>query len=213
MGKQMTRCVIVGASPFVDATVLTAYLRDDDYIIAADGGCALLTAMGRRPHFIIGDFDSSSMPLKEDVPCDRLPTHKDDTDVFAAAKTALGNGYRDFLLLGCLGGRLDHTVSNLFLLRFLHAHGANGILVDECHEVTLLCEGSHTVLPRKGYYLSLLPYGGEAEGVTILGAEYPLENAVLDTMFPLGVSNGFLDSAVTVTIKKGCLLQVLAKKE
>ena len=213
MGEQMSRCVIVGASPFFDAAALAAYLRDDDYIIAADGGSALLTAMARQPQYRIGDFDSSAAPCDSTVPCDRLPTHKDDTDVFAAAKLALAKGYREFLLLGCLGGRLDHTVSNLFLLRFLHEHGATGTLADECHEVTLLGKGTHTVLPRKGYYLLLLPYGGNAQGVTIVGAEYPLENATLDTVFPLGVSNGFLDSPVSITVKSGFLLQILAKKE
>lgn len=212
MGKQMTRCVIVGASPFEDAVLLRHYLREGDHIVAADGGRHLLESMGLVPHAVIGDFDSSARPSCADVPVRLLPTHKDDTDVFAAAKEALDEGYRDFLLLGCLGGRLDHTVSNLFLLRYLHDHGANGMLVDERHEVHLLPAGTHTIPYRAGYYLSLLPYSGNAEGVSIDGAEYPLENATLDTAFPLGVSNGFLDNDVTVTLQKGYLLLILAKK-
>lgn len=213
MGKQMTRCVIVGAAPFEDAAVLHTYLREDDFIIAADGGSRLLDAMGRSPHRMIGDFDSSTLPRQSTVPCEVLPTHKDDTDVFAAAKAALRLGYRDFLLIGCLGGRLDHTLSNVFLLRFLHEHGAHGLLADERHELSLLSAGVYTVPNRDGYYLSLLPYGGNAAGVSIDGAEYPLENAALDTVFPLGVSNGFLGKPVHITIKEGFLLQILAKKD
>ncbi len=213
MGKQMTRCVIVGASPFADAALLKRHIRIGDHIIAADGGLRLLEAMGLTPHAVIGDFDSSACPLYTEVPVRLLPTHKDDTDVFAATKEALGEGYRDFLLLGCLGGRLDHTVSNLFLLRFLYEHDACGVLVDERHEVRLLPAGTHILPRRAGYYLSLLPYGGNAEGVSIDGAEYTLENAVLDTAFPLGVSNGFLDKDVTITLRKGYLLLILAKKD
>lgn len=209
----MTRCVIVGASPFGDAALLKGYLRKDDHIIAADGGSRLLDAMGVAPHAVIGDFDSSACPQRAAVPVQILPTHKDDTDVFAAAKEALDLDYRDFLFLGCLGGRLDHTVSNLFLLRFLTENGAEGVLVDERHEVRLLANGTHTVPCRDGYYFSLLPYGGNAEGVSIDGAEYPLQNAVLDTSFPLGVSNGFLKKDVIVTIKSGFLLLILAKKD
>ena len=213
MGKQMRRCVLVGASPFEDAAFLKRVLREDDYIFVADGGSRLLAAMEVTPHAVIGDFDSSACPQDSNVPVQILPTHKDDTDVFAAAKEALALGFREFLLLGCLGGRLDHTVSNLFLLRFLHDHGATGTLIDERHEVRLLSAGTHTIPRRAGYYLSLLPYGGNAEGVSIAGAEYPLENAMLNTAFPLGVSNGFLETDVTVTVKSGFLLLILAKKD
>ena len=138
---------------------------------------------------------------------------REEADGEEAVKEALSDGYREFLLLGCLGGRLDHTVSNLFLLRFLHEQGAQGTLVDERHEVRLLTSGTHVIAHRPDRYLSLLPYGGNAEGVTIRGAEYPLENATLDTAFPLGVSNGFLETDVTVTLKSGCLLCILAGKD
>jgi len=213
MGEQIRRCVIVGAAVFENAMFLKHFLCEDDYVIAADGGLRLLNAMGVVPHAIIGDFDSSPCPDGVDVPVRCLPTHKDDTDVFAAAKEALALGYREFLLLGCLGGRLDHTLSNLFLLRFLHENNAHGLLVDEHHEVSLLTSGEHTVSCRNNCYFSLLPFGGDARGVTIRGAEYPLENATLDTVFPLGVSNGFLSSDVTVSLQDGCLLLILAQKD
>lgn len=213
MGEQMRRCVIVGASAFENAAFLKCYLRADDYVIAADGGLRLLDAMEIAPHAIIGDFDSSPCPDGVTVPVRRLPTHKDDTDVFAAAKEALTLGYREFLLLGCLGGRLDHTLSNLFLLRFLHENNARGLLADEHHEVSLLASGEHTVPHRDNCFFSLLPFGGDACGVTIRDAEYPLENATLDTVFPLGVSNGFLSSDVTVSLQDGYLLLILAQKD
>ena len=213
MGKQMSRCVVVGASPFTDAAYLKTHVRDTDYIVAADGGLRLLAEMGITPHRVIGDFDSAVFPKDSEVAVTKLPTHKDDTDVFAAAKEALSHGYREFLLLGCLGGRLDHTISNLFLLRFLQEHGAEGVLVDERHEVRLLASGTHVIACRPDCYLSLLPYGGIAQGVSICGAEYPLENAVLDTAFPLGVSNGFCETDVTVTINSGCMLCILARKD
>ncbi len=209
----MKRCVIVGASPFSDAAMLKRYLRKEDYIVAADGGCRLLDAMGVRPHRMIGDFDSYALPDDAQMPLEVLPVHKDDTDVFAAARGAYDRGYREFLLLGCLGGRLDHTISNLFLLRFLKDHGANGMLVDEHHEITLLSAGTHVIPPRDGYYLSLLPYGGNAHGVTIEDAEYTVRDVLLDTSFPLGVSNGFIGKEVHITLKDGFLLQILAKKD
>lgn len=213
MGKQMRRCVVVGASPFRDVAYLKTHLCETDHIVAVDGGLRLLAAMGITPHHVIGDFDSAEFPKDSAVVVTKLPTHKDDTDAFAAVKEALEDGYREFLFLGCLGGRLDHTISNLFLLRYLHEHGAEGMLLDEQHQVRLLASGTHVIMRAPDCYLSLLPYGGIAEGVTIRGAEYALANATLDTAFPLGVSNGFLDTDVTVTINRGCLLCILARKD
>ncbi len=210
MGESMTRAVIVGSGPFSDAALLASYLRDDDVLIAADGGQRLVSAMGRTPSLLVGDFDSSTCPLEASFDCKLLPVQKDDTDVLAAIRMALENGHRRFLLLGCLGGRLDHTMANLFLLRFLYDHDAQGMLADETHEVTLLGRGTHVLPPQNGRVLSLLPYGGDAHGVSIEGAMYTLQDAHLDTAFPIGVSNAFCGKSVTVTIKEGFLLCILA---
>ncbi len=210
LGKQVKRCVIVGAAPFSDAAYLRRYVLPTDYIIAADGGQRLLEKMGRTPDLIIGDFDSSNQP--QTTACQVLPTRKDDTDVMAAVRLALADGYREFVLLGCLGGRLDHTFANVFVLRFLYENGACGMLCDEHHEIMLLASGNHTVDVQDDCFVSLLPYGGNVEGVTLRNAQYPLENACLDTVFPLGVSNGFTDKPMEISLKNGYLLLVLAKE-
>lgn len=211
MGKPMTRCVIVGAAPFTDAAYLKTFLRSDDHIIAADGGSRLLDAMGVLPHRVIGDFDSSSRPA-DTTHCTVLPTRKDDTDVLAAVRAALKEGYRDFLLLGCLGGRFDHTIANLFVLRFLAEHEASGLLVDEQTEVTLLTAGEYTLPSKAECVFSLLPYGGSVHGVCVKGAAYEVTNATFDTVFPIGVSNAFVGKTVRITLKDGCLLLILAKE-
>jgi len=212
MGKPMKRVVVVGSAPFTDPTAQAKYLREDDLLVAADGGCRLLRAMGKTPSLLIGDFDSSDRPRDEGIPCVVLPVQKDDTDVLAAVRILLERGYREFVFLGVLGGRLDHTLANLFVLRFLHENGAVGMLADEQHEVTLLSAGTHRIEPREGYLLSLLPYGGNVRGVSVADALYTLDNADLDTLFPIGVSNAFLGKPVTVTISEGVLLCILAKE-
>ncbi len=215
MGKQMMpkqpRCVIVGSAPFCDEVALAAYLRENDFLIAADGGQRLVSAMGRTPDMLIGDFDSSALPKAVPDDCRVLPTKKDDTDVLAAIRAALDLGYTEFLFLGCLGGRFDHTLANVFLLRFLFEHNAHGVLVDEHHEVSLLEAGHHEIPARNDRYLSLLPYGGNAFGVTVTGVEYPLDYATLDTAFPIGVSNAFCGKHAEISLKSGFLLMILAK--
>ncbi len=212
MGKQMKRCVIFGAAPFTDSDTLCSYLTDDDYYIAADGGQRLAQAMGVTVDHIIGDFDSSDRPQAMSH-CTVLPVQKDDTDVLAAVRDALHKGYREFVLLGCLGGRLDHTLANMAILSFLQRNDAVGCLVDEGHEVTLLGAGEHTVPPRPNHTVSFLPFGGPANGVTIRGAAYPTENLTLEPWFPIGVSNEFTEGPLNVSIENGQCFMILSRKE
>ncbi len=212
MGKQMRTCVIVGSAPFSDAAVLREYVTQGAFVIAADGGQRLLEEMAVDYDLLVGDFDSSEAPNRSAAQVVVLPTHKDDTDVLAAIRIALERGYDDFVLLGCLGGRFDHTLANVFLLRFLYDHGARGVLVDEIQEIRLLGAGTHEILPQASPVFSLFPYGGDAVGVSIAGAKYTVDNVTLDTATPLGVSNEFLDSPVTITVQKGSLLLVFTKK-
>lgn len=208
----MRRCVIFGAAPFSDCAVLRDYLSADDYYIAADGGQRLAQAMGVTVDHVIGDFDSSSCPALSDG-CTVLPVQKDDTDVLAAVRAALKDGFREFLFLGCLGGRLDHTLANVAVLSFVAKHGGEGCLVDETHEVTLLGVGEHAIPPRHDATVSFLPFGGEADGVTIRNAAYPIENATFYPWFPIGVSNEFVDQPLTVSIRNGQCLMIVSRKE
>ncbi len=207
----MKRCVIVGAAPFTDAQYLRGFVRDGDHIIAADGGSRLINAMGLTAHRVIGDFDSSCCPT-DTASCTVLPTRKDDTDVLAAVRAALADGYRSFVFLGCMGGRFDHTVANLFVLRFLAANDATGMLVDEHHEVSLLTAGTYCLAAEENRYFSLLPYGGDVCGVTVRGAAYETDETTLDTVFPIGVSNAFDGNPVDISIKEGYLLLIVADK-
>ena len=119
----MRRCVIVGGAPIERAEELRAYLRADDYMVYCDCGLRHEKALGRAPDLIVGDFDSHEDPhaAAETIV---LPRVKDDTDSFFAAKEALRRGFRDFLLLGMTGARLDHTLGNLALMRMLEGAGA-----------------------------------------------------------------------------------------
>ena len=55
--------------------------------------------------------------------------------------------------------------------------------------------------------------GADAEGVSIRGAQYEVENAVLTADFPLGVSNHFIGKSITVSVERGSLLLGLCEEE
>jgi len=198
----MGKCVIFCAGGFAG---LLAPIEKDDYIIAADGGYTHVQALGISPSCLLGDFDSLGYtPDKALV----YPVKKDDTDAMLAVRRGLELGYREFVLYGALDGpRLDHTVANLQLLSFLASHRARGWLVGNSSVATLTENGVLDFPETCQGYFSLFAMGGPAR-VTVTGAEYPLTDHTLTPDFPLGVSNRFTGSPVTVTAREGRLLAV-----
>ena len=205
------KCVIFGAAPIDDLGFVEKLLPRGKYLlIAADGGLKHTVALGLIPDVIIGDMDSVE---SRDIPEGTIlyPSRKDDTDMMLAVKRGLASGADEFFLFGGLGGRLDHSYANIQTLAYLAEHNALGWLLDENHRISMVEKGEQLLFPDYRY-LSIFAYGGVCEGVTITGAEYPLENAVLEPSFPLGVSNRHAEGGrMKVSVEKGMLLIIQTK--
>ena len=197
----MGSCVIFCAGQFYG---LAAPLQADDFIIAADGGLAHVQKLGITPHGILGDFDSLGyIPQNSTV----FPVEKDDTDAMLAVRKGLELGFREFYLYGSLDGpRLDHTVANFQTLQYLADRGAVGYLIGKDYIVTVVKDGKLRFPAACTGIFSVFCMGADAEGVTIRGGKYEVENVRLTAGFPLGVSNHFTGNEVTVSVEKGSLL-------
>ena len=196
-------CYIFGAGSFYG---LDRCPRADDFIIAADGGWLACRKTGITPDLLLGDFDSLS--TRPDFPnILRVPVEKDDTDMMLAIKRGLERGETLFHLYGGMGGqRTDHTVANLQALLYLADHGAEGWLHGRGERWTAIRDGSIVFPARPEGILSVFCVGPDAEGVTIRGAQYPLEGAILTASVPLGVSNHFIGQDIMVEVIHGSLL-------
>lgn len=199
----MGTCIVFCAAGF-DA--LVEPVASDDFIIAADGGFVHTQKLGITPDIILGDFDSLGYtPDRANV----FPVEKDDTDAMLAVRRGLQLGYRKFVLYGSLDGpRLDHTVANFQTLQFLADRDAAGYLVGSGQLVTVVKNGSLTFPAGMEGTISVFCMGKDAEGVTLEGLYYPLENGTLTAGFPLGVSNHFTGAEAAITVRNGSLLVV-----
>ena len=197
----MGKCIIFCAAGF---DTLAEPLQDEDFIIAADGGLAHTQKLGITPQEVLGDFDSLGFtPEGANV----FPVEKDDTDAMLAVRRGLSLGYRDFVLYGSLDGpRLDHTVANFQTLQYLADRDASGYLVGSTYLVTLVKNGSLLFPVGLEGTVSVFCMGKDAEGVTLEGLYYPLENGTLSAGFPLGVSNHFTEKAARISVTNGSLL-------
>lgn len=207
------RCVIITAGPMGDEKALKKLIDNkNDYIISADGGADHLDALGVKADILVGDFDSvKKMP--EGVEVVRFKAEKDETDTVLAVMRGFEMGFKEFLMIGGLKGRLDHTFANLTTLRYIAKHGGHGVIADSDNEAYYIENGEISFEPRKDYYISAFALGGDAKGVYERGLKYSLTDAVLDCAYPLGVSNQFTDKKGTILVKDGALLIILSKKK
>jgi thiamine pyrophosphokinase len=191
-------------------TGVRALLRPDDLLIAADGGLYHLLRLGLKPHLLVGDLDSvnpADLPALENagVIIRRFPVDKDETDLELAILTAIEQDCRSILLVGALGGRLDQTLGNLFLLT-QPALQEMDVRMDDGMEEVFLVRSSADLTGRAGDIVSLLPLNGPATGVVTSGLRYPLQDETLHPDRTRGISNRMLGNSASISLKQGLLV-------
>lgn len=180
------RCVIFTGPKNYDINEL--YQRQkDDYIIGADQGAAYLAQYNLSFDLAIGDFDSTS---KEDMVLieqyaqiiTKYPSQKDFTDTFLAVQEALKQGYKEIIIYGGIGKRLDHSYANIQLLR-----QGNITLITNHEKIYLLSPGKHTI--QNNYsYISFFAIE-DVINLSLTGFKYELQNVELPVGDPLCISN------------------------
>ena len=203
----MKRCVIVGGADINNYKYIKSCLHNDDFIVFCDSGLKHLESLQVKPGLIVGDFDSHDNPHL-DVETIVLPCEKDDTDTVFAVKEAIKRGFDDFLLIGVVGARLDHTLGNVSILLFLDSLDKKGKIIDDYSEMEIVSNEPACVNDSFAYF-SLLNISGTAKGITIENAKYLLDNAEITCEYQYGVSNEVLRGNVAkITVKEGKLLLI-----
>jgi thiamine pyrophosphokinase len=195
-------------------------LVDADLIVAADGGARWLDAMGIRPHLLVGDLDSVDAHVIERLAADGVaiechPADKDASDAELALDRALASGADEVAVLGALGGeRLDHELANLLLLAD-PSRRVRDLRVVRGGTVVRALQGGERLSLRGaiGDLVSLLPIGGEAEGVRTAGLRFPLDGESLRLGPSRGLSNVITDQPASVSLERGTLLVVETASE
>ncbi len=190
------------------------WIRDGDLTIGADGGAARMLDWDLVPDAVVGDLDSlpDEARAEREARGSRFVVHpraKDETDLELALTWAVEEGADEIIVLGALGGRLDHLVANVLLLTLPALEGVAVSIVSGGQTARVLRGGETVRLDgRPGDVVSLLPLGGPARGVTTVGLAWPLEGETLRFGFSRGVSNEMTGSTAHVSVDDGYLLAV-----
>ena len=165
----MKRCVIIGAAQIQNYSKIKSYLSADDFCIFCDGGLKHQQSLELHPDLIVGDFDSADFSDgqktagKAQAEIIKLPCEKDDTDVFFAVKEAVSRGFDDFLLIGVIGQRFDHSLCNISVLLYLYEHKKSAVILDDYSEMQII--GAETlrqpaeITYTYSYFSLMCPFG------------------------------------------------------
>ncbi len=207
------RAIVIANGDISNYTYIKSNIKSDDYVICADGAIRHCIEMNIIPNLWIGDFDSchfdayiEKYPFLSSVETLKLSTEKDVTDTHAACDCAIQKNYNEILLLGALGTRFDHTMSNIHLLEYLLKSNVSACIVNEKN--TLKIFDSFIKINSGKKYISLIPIDADVFVKKTTGFKYPLENFVLSRSVSLGVSNEILAKEATVEIDGGLLLAI-----
>lgn len=205
------RCVIIGNASINNYNFLLKEIKEDDFLIYCDGGLKHLEKLNILPNLIVGDFDSFNNP-NLDIETIVLPREKDDTDTMFAVKEGIKRGYKDFLLLGVIGERLDHSLANVSILLYLESLNLKAKIIDDYSEI-LLVSKNRELITNDFSYFSLINLLNNAKGVDVINAKYPLIDATLSTTYQYSISNEVLPNKVSeVSLKEGSLLLIKMRK-
>lgn len=189
-------------------------------VVAADGGAIGARQAGLVIDLVVGDGDSLGESVlaelaAEGIAIERSSTHKDESDTELAVLACLERGATAITIIGAFGGRLDHELANIWLLALPELGERPVQLLDGHTRAHLLKAPAATGQPahrelagRPGDLVTLLPLGGDVEGVTTDGLEYPLRDEPLRLGPARGLSNIRLESTASVRVRRGLLLIV-----
>ncbi len=219
--RNMNRILIITGGA-VNLTFAKNYIESNDIwkIIAVDGALKYANELKITPDILVGDFDTIDENIlklydgREDIETIRLVPEKDYTDTHTAILKAIDMSPDEIVILGGIGSRIDHSISNIQLLQIPLNEQIPAYIINENNKIYLIDRDLDVDRDKQfGAYVSLIPFGGNVTGVTLYGFKYPLSDYTFDVQksISLGVSNEVVEKNAKICMKSGVLLIVEAK--
>ena len=174
----------------------------EENVIFADAGYKFKDSIGEKNILaVVGDFDSlKAIPKNEKIIS--LQVEKDFTDGERAVRYAKEVGATEIVIYGAFGGKMEHVLGNLALLKIAKNLGLACKIKDE-NGSTELIDGKWSKQLKIGSSLSLIPFGGNCSFVSSKGLYYPLAGLTLTTTDTRGISNVVNSERVEIEISHG----------
>ncbi len=210
MKRKRREALIICNGDVLPKRAITPMLREKPFIVCADGGANKARKLGIRPNVIIGDLDSISTATRKffsSITTIQVRSQY-STDLEKALDYLVRHKYLNAVVVGAMGGRPDHSLSNLSILKKYNKR-IRLLFSDSLCDIQIVGRRI-TFESTIGEVVSLLPLG-RCEGITTSGLEFPLRDEPLELGVREGTSNRAVSSPVSISVKKGSLLLFIVK--
>ena len=135
--------LLVSGGHGVSRELLLNLVNLSDIIVAADSGYRHLYMIDVLPDYVVGDFDSIDSRFMDKLSENRVkiirhPVEKDKTDTELAIDILSDLEVKELFLVCGTGNRLDHTISNIHSLKYIHNLGMTGEVIDDNNVIRYL---------------------------------------------------------------------------
>lgn len=200
----MSRCIIISGGNLLKKDL--EIIKNDDFIICADSGYKYAIKYNLKVNLLVGDFDSlKKVPINLEIV--KLNKIKDDTDTFSSLKEGIKRNFKEFILLGALGKREEHSLANISILIYLKNRNLDGIIYYK-KRIYKIIKNEEIKINRKKGYISIFSISEKSEGIYLKNLKYELSNHVLKSEFALGIDNEFINKEALVKVENGTLLLI-----
>jgi len=213
---QYTRAVVFANGDYNIENCTVANVSPDDFMVCVDGGARHCLASGFTPNLLVGDLDSidsdsCSTITAMGAECIRFAPEKDASDLELVLNILSNRFFEQVILLGASGGRTDHQLFN-WQLAAAQSWPFQLRIVDDYVDAHLVdSTKAFDETASSGQVFSVVPLAGPATGVTVCGAQYPLDNATLVVGSTIGLSNKVTEPRLQVSVEKGIVLVMLVR--
>lgn len=210
----MKRAIILSNGNLSGLDRLKENIDKNDFIVCTDGSATFALENNIHPNLVIGDFDSTTASIfkklkQKNINLIKYPMIKDKTDFELAVDFLLKKKFKEIIVFGILGDRLDQIIANINLLIKIQIENKDSMIkIIEGNQDLYILYKDIEISGKIGDLISIIPIDGDVIGITTTGLEYRLNNETLKYGLTRGISNILNQSKTKISVQKGHALVV-----
>ena len=196
----MKKAALILSQPF------TRFLGAD-FVVCADAGYMRASERSVKADLVVGDMDSLGY-CPQDVPTVIVNKDKDFSDGELGVRQVALRNCSSLDIYGAVGGRLDHTLYDLHLLKLAKDLGIEAVIRGDDYDV-YYAEGNLLFDADAGDIVSVVPFSETVHIMKTKGLKYPADGLTFTKRDTLGLSNECVDGkGVFLAIDGGSALVI-----
>jgi len=209
-GEQTIVYIISGADQRSSLEFYKEMIQKASLTIACDAGIKIFKKLNLPPDYLIGDFDSASIQdlqwaENNNVEILRYPKEKDEIDTELALMFLKENRYKNIVLSGVLGNRIDQEIASIYLLA--QYIDLNPVILEQDVKIGIVNERVEEDA-QVGESWSVLRIGEPVTGLTLKGFKYPLNKKDIFDFKSLGISNEATENKIEISVESGMVVYI-----